>query len=45
MIGSLLEGKSIQQAIDMKRMFMVDYEILEGVPTKAPELLVCFFLK
>lgn len=41
MISGQLEGKTLQKAIDGKRMFIVDLEILDGAPTKSPELLVC----
>ena len=36
----LLEGKTIEQTIAEKRLFIVDLAILEGVPTKNDELVV-----
>lgn len=40
MLKPLLEGRSIKQAIDDKRLFIVDLAVLEGVPTKSPELVI-----
>ena len=34
MVEPHLEGLTIQQAIDAKRLFIIDYEILQGVYTK-----------
>jgi hypothetical protein len=34
MIKPHLEGLTIQQAIEAKRLFIIDYEILQGVYTK-----------
>ena len=40
MLKPFLEGMSLQDAIASKRLFIVDYEILEGVPTKSEEYIV-----
>ena len=40
MLESLMDGKTIKQAINAKRLFIVDLAILEGVPAKTPDLVV-----
>lgn len=40
MVHTLLEGKTLEQAIDMKKLFIVDFDILEGAPTKASNFSV-----
>ena len=40
MLESLMDGKTIKQAIDAKQLFIVDLAILEGVPTQASNLVV-----
>ena len=40
MVKPFLEGLSLQDALVAKRLFIVDYEILEGVPTKDSEYVV-----
>jgi hypothetical protein len=40
MLKPLLEGKTIKQTIDERRLFIIDLAILEGVPAKTPELVV-----
>ena len=40
MLKPLLEGKTIKQTIDEKRLFIVDLAILEGAPAKSPEFVV-----
>ena len=40
MLKPLLEGKTIKQTIDGKRLFIVDLAILEGVPAKTSEMVV-----
>ena len=34
MLEPLLQGLTIQQAIDQKRLFITDLKILEGLPTR-----------
>lgn len=40
-LGPLLEGSTLQQVIDAKCLFIVDYQILENLPCKSAAYLVC----
>lgn len=40
MIKPFLEGKTMTQAIDENKLFIVDLYILEGCPTKRDDLVV-----
>lgn len=41
MIGKLLEEMTIKEAIDKKRLFICDYQLMEGISTKE-EMTVTF---
>ena len=40
MLRPLLDGKTIKQTIGEKRLFIVNLDILEGVPEKSSKLVV-----
>ena len=33
-VGPFLEGLTIQEAIEVKKLYYVDYDILQGLPVK-----------
>ncbi|XP_071947656.1 allene oxide synthase-lipoxygenase protein-like [Antedon mediterranea] len=41
MLGDLLEGLTIESAIEKKRLFIVDYKLLKDLPTTDPMKTVC----
>ena len=34
MVGPFLEGMTIQEAIEKKKLYYIDYEILQNLPVK-----------
>lgn len=41
MLKPFLEGWNLKQVIEAKRLFIVDLEILKGLPCKSEELIMC----
>ncbi|XP_063413651.1 allene oxide synthase-lipoxygenase protein-like [Mytilus trossulus] len=43
MVKPFLEGKTMKQAMDAKRLFIIDMAILEGCPTTGESIMTCPF--